>query len=76
MEDFKRAHAEFVVKLFEGGSMQPLWFITTVEIATRNRLNELKAYLETRQDNPERQAIWRRSALEARTTGSEAGGGK
>jgi uncharacterized protein YecT (DUF1311 family) len=47
-EEFRQAHAEFVSRIFEGGGMQPLWYITTVDIATRDRLDELKSYLDVR----------------------------
>jgi uncharacterized protein YecT (DUF1311 family) len=50
-ETFRDAHAEFVSKIFEGGSMRPLWFITSVDIATRDRLNELRTYLDVRQES-------------------------
>lgn len=46
--EFRDAHARFIGRLFEGGSMQPLWYITTVMGATNDRIDELKAYLELR----------------------------
>jgi uncharacterized protein YecT (DUF1311 family) len=50
-QEFKHAHANFVSKIFEDGSMRPLWFITTIDIATRDRINELQGYLEARRDS-------------------------
>lgn len=46
--EFREAHAQFIGRLFEGGSMQPLWYITTVIGSTNDRIDELKAYLELR----------------------------
>ena len=45
---FREAHSEFVAKLFEGGSMRPLWYVTAKDTATKDRLRELTAYLEVR----------------------------
>jgi uncharacterized protein YecT (DUF1311 family) len=45
---FRDAHAEFVERLFIGGSMRPLWYTTTVMGTTNDRIDELNAYLELR----------------------------
>lgn len=47
-DEFAIAHANFVSRLFEGGSMRPLWWITTIDRATRERISELRSYLEAR----------------------------
>lgn len=47
-ETFRDQHAAFVADLFAGGSMQPLWYITSVDTATRDRIDELQTYLEHR----------------------------
>lgn len=47
-ETFRDQHAAFVADLFAGGSMQPLWYITSVDTATRDRIDELQSYLEHR----------------------------
>lgn len=45
---FREAHANFVSQMFEGGSMRPLMYFTSIETATRDRLGELEGYLEAR----------------------------
>lgn len=46
--EFRAVHAEFVSEMFEGGSMRPLMYFTSIETATRDRLEELEGYLEAR----------------------------
>lgn len=46
---FRELHAEFVTKMFEGGSMRPLMYFTSIDTATRVRIEELQNYLESRQ---------------------------
>lgn len=45
-ERFRDLHAQVVADLFAGGSMRPLLYITCVDRATRDRIEELSMYLD------------------------------
>lgn len=45
---FRELHAQFVALMFEGGSMRPLMYFTSIETATRVRIEELQNYLASR----------------------------
>ena len=45
---FRELHAQFVALMFEGGSMRPLMYFTSIDTATRVRIEELQNYLESR----------------------------